>query len=60
MGTIDDIKGRVKRAVGELTDNDKLKSEGTADRAAGHVKDVINTVSDKAKDATDALRDKTN
>jgi uncharacterized protein YjbJ (UPF0337 family) len=57
MGTIDEIKGRLKRAVGELTDNDKMKSDGKADRAAGHAKDIINTVSDKAKDATDAIRD---
>jgi uncharacterized protein YjbJ (UPF0337 family) len=57
MGTIDDIKGRLKRAVGELTDNDKLKREGKADRAAGQVKDVIGTVADKAKDATDAIRE---
>jgi hypothetical protein len=29
----DDLKGRAKEAVGDLTDNDDLKREGQADRA---------------------------
>jgi uncharacterized protein YjbJ (UPF0337 family) len=58
MGALDSIKGRAKRALGELTDNDRWKGEGKADQAAGKVKDAINTVSDKAKDAADAIRDR--
>ena len=34
-GTADDIKGRVKEAAGDLTDDDDLKREGKADRASG-------------------------
>ncbi|NLE73141.1 MAG: CsbD family protein [Actinobacteria bacterium] len=49
-GEIDDIKGRVKKAVGELTDDDKLKQEGTVDKVAGKVKDVVDKAADKAKD----------
>jgi uncharacterized protein YjbJ (UPF0337 family) len=58
MGVLDDIKGRAKRALGELTNNDELKKEGKADQAAGKVKDAIGTVADRAKDAADAIRDK--
>ena len=59
MGAIDDIKGRAKKALGDLTDNNKLKQEGKADRATGKVKDAADAVSDKVKDAADALRKKT-
>jgi uncharacterized protein YjbJ (UPF0337 family) len=58
MGVLDDIKGRAKRALGELTNNEEMKREGKADQAAGKVKDAIGTVADRAKDAADAIRDK--
>jgi len=35
MGNIDEVKGRVKEALGALTDDDKLKKEGRIDRAKG-------------------------
>jgi uncharacterized protein YjbJ (UPF0337 family) len=54
----DDIKGRVKEAAGDLTDNDDLKREGKSDRAAGKAKDAIDKVEDKAKDLVDDVRDK--
>jgi uncharacterized protein YjbJ (UPF0337 family) len=34
-GNVDEAKGRVKEAAGDLTDNDDLKNEGKADQAAG-------------------------
>lgn len=40
-GQIDKAKGRIKRAVGELTGNQKLKNEGTVDKAAGRIKSGI-------------------
>jgi uncharacterized protein YjbJ (UPF0337 family) len=49
-GTIDETKGRVKEAVGDLTDDQKLKDEGKVDRASGKVKDAVGGVADKAKD----------
>ena len=42
MPNMDETKGRVKRAAGELTDDDEMKREGTVDK-----------VTDKAKDAVD-------
>jgi uncharacterized protein YjbJ (UPF0337 family) len=54
----DDLKGRAKEAVGDLTDNDELKSEGKADRAGGKVKEVIEDAGEKAKDLVDDIKDK--
>jgi len=54
----DDLKGRVKEAAGDLTDNDDLKNEGKADRTSGKAKDVIEKVGDKAKDLVDDVKDK--
>jgi uncharacterized protein YjbJ (UPF0337 family) len=49
-GKIDEAKGRVKQAAGDLTDNDGLRDEGRVDRAAGSVKDKVGDVADKVKD----------
>jgi uncharacterized protein YjbJ (UPF0337 family) len=48
-GTTDEIKGRVKEAVGVVTDNERLKNEGRLDQAVGKVKKVVERVIDKAK-----------
>jgi len=45
----DDLKGRVKEATGDLTDNEDLKREGKVDQATGKVKDVVDDVADKFK-----------
>ncbi len=46
----DDIKGRVKEAAGDLTDNSDMKREGTVERATAAIKDTVDTVADKIKD----------
>jgi uncharacterized protein YjbJ (UPF0337 family) len=48
-GTADKVKGRVKEAVGALTDDKRLKSEGKVDQASGAVKDGAEKVVDKVK-----------
>jgi len=50
-GTSDKIKGRVKEAVGVLTDDQRLKREGKLDQATGKIKKVVERVVDKAKNA---------
>ena len=50
MGSADEAKGRVKEALGDLTDDDKLRKEGTLDRAKGQVKDVVDKAADRAAD----------
>ena len=49
-GTTDKIKGRVKEAVGALTNDKELKNEGKADQASGAVKDSLEKAIDKVKD----------
>lgn len=55
---MDKLKGRVKEAAGDLTDDDDLKREGKADQATGRVKEAIDKAADKARDAVDASKDK--
>jgi uncharacterized protein YjbJ (UPF0337 family) len=50
-GTSDKIKGRVKEAVGALTDDQRLKREGKLDQATGKIKKAVERVVDKAKNA---------
>jgi uncharacterized protein YjbJ (UPF0337 family) len=47
--TTDKIKGRVKEAVGVITDNDRLKREGRTDQAVGEVKETVEKVQDNVK-----------
>jgi uncharacterized protein YjbJ (UPF0337 family) len=47
---IDDMKGRVKEAAGDLTDNKDLEREGKVDQATGTIKDKVGDVADKVKD----------
>lgn len=46
----DDMKGRVKEAAGDLTDDEDLQREGKADRAGAKVKDTVGDAVDKVKD----------
>jgi uncharacterized protein YjbJ (UPF0337 family) len=57
-GTLDDAKGRVKEAAGDLTDNKDLKNEGKIDQATGKVKDAVGDVADKVKDVVNPDDDK--
>ncbi len=54
----DDLKGRAKEAVGDMTDDDRLKREGKADRASGKAKEMVDDLKDKAEDAIDSMKEK--
>ncbi|HEV2758575.1 MAG TPA: CsbD family protein [Acidimicrobiales bacterium] len=45
----DDLKGRVKEAAGDLTDDEDLQREGKVDQGKGKVKDVVDDIGDKFK-----------
>src|SRR4029453_14185961 len=47
------MKGRIKEAAGDLTDDKDLQREGKVDQASGKAKDTIDKASDKVKDALD-------
>ena len=50
-GKAEEIKGRIKEAIGDLTDNQDLKDSGKADKAAGKVKQAAEHIIDKARDS---------
>ena len=38
-GKTDQVKGKIKQAAGDLTDDDQLRDEGVADEVAGDVQE---------------------
>lgn len=40
-GKAEALKGKIKQAAGDLTDNERLKNEGQVDEAAGDTQDAI-------------------
>ena len=58
MPNTDDMKGRAKEAAGDLTGDEKLKQEGRVDRAAGKVKEAVDTGKEKLSEAADRAREK--
>ncbi|HVB79447.1 MAG TPA: CsbD family protein [Candidatus Binataceae bacterium] len=48
-GTSDKIRGRVKEAVGALTDDQRLKDEGKLEQTTGKIKKTVERTIDKAK-----------
>jgi uncharacterized protein YjbJ (UPF0337 family) len=50
-GKVDQAKGRIKKAVAELTDDEDLKREGQIDEASGKVKQATEKVADTARAA---------
>jgi uncharacterized protein YjbJ (UPF0337 family) len=57
-GKKDDLKGRAKEAAGDLTDDDELKREGKADRAAGTVKEKLEKAKDKGEEVIDKAKER--
>jgi uncharacterized protein YjbJ (UPF0337 family) len=51
------MKGKAKEAVGDLTGNKDLKSEGKSDRQAGEVKEKVGKVEEKVDEGIDKVKD---
>jgi len=49
-GKVDELTGRGKSAVGDLTDDDQKRAEGQADQDQGKLKQGIADVKDKVDD----------
>ena len=58
MKNKDQVKGKVKQAVGDLTGNEELRREGKADEKAGGVKEFVEDAKDEVDDLVDAAKDK--
>jgi len=54
----DQVKGKVEEAVGSLTGDEDLESEGKADRRAGEAKEKLGQAKDKVEDVVDKAEDK--
>jgi uncharacterized protein YjbJ (UPF0337 family) len=55
---LDQAKGKIKQAVGDLTDDRQLAKEGRNDERAGKVKEGMANVKDRLDDAVDKVKDK--
>lgn len=54
-GQAEQVKGKVKKAVGDLTDNERLHDEGTADEAAGDVQEGFGRARRKVGEAIEDI-----
>lgn len=48
-GNADKVRGRLKKAAGELTDDDDLRRSGRIDETAGDVKDTVERAVDRTR-----------
>jgi uncharacterized protein YjbJ (UPF0337 family) len=51
VGSAKQVKGEVKQAVGKIVGDEKLVSEGKADKLEGKVQNTIGGIKDTIKDA---------
>ena len=59
MGSqMDDMKGRLKQAIGKITDDDEMEREGSTDRAGGKVKKAAEKTGDAVENGVDAVKDR--
>ena len=54
-GQTDQVKGRVKQAWGDLTNNERLHDEGVADEAAGDVQEGVGRARRKVGEAIEDI-----
>jgi uncharacterized protein YjbJ (UPF0337 family) len=57
-GEADKVKGRVKQAAGDLTDDKDLEREGKKDETAGKAKGAVGEAKDKVNETIDKLKGK--
>jgi uncharacterized protein YjbJ (UPF0337 family) len=55
-GKTDQMKGQAKEAIGDVTGNKDLKSEGKADRQAGEAKEKAGKVEEKVEEVIDKAK----
>ena len=56
-GKMEDVKGRVKRQVGEWTGDSELQAEGTLDQAKGKLQHAVGKAKDAVRDAADDAKE---
>jgi uncharacterized protein YjbJ (UPF0337 family) len=58
MENKDQVTGKIKQAVADLTDDKDLHKEGKADQKAGDAKEFLDNTKDKMDDVVDKAKDK--
>jgi len=51
IGAAKEVKGKVKQAIGKVTGDAKLQTDGTADIAEGKVQNAVGGLKDTVRDA---------
>jgi uncharacterized protein YjbJ (UPF0337 family) len=57
-GEIDQVKGEVKKAVGQATDDKRTEAEGMVDEVKGNIKEGLADAGDKAEDMIKDIKDR--
>lgn len=57
-GQTDEAKGRVKKAAGELLDDDEMRSDGERDEQAGKAKQAVDRAAEKVQEGIDNVKDR--
>ena len=58
MDNVDQTKGKLKQAVGDLTGDKDLRKEGKADETAGKLKEFAKDAEHKVEALVDKVKDK--
>jgi uncharacterized protein YjbJ (UPF0337 family) len=56
-GKSESIKGKVKEAAGDLSDNEQLRNEGVADEVSGKAQETFGRTRRKVGEALDDIAD---
>jgi uncharacterized protein YjbJ (UPF0337 family) len=54
-GKAEALKGKIKQAAGDLTDNERLHDEGVADEMSGDTKDTLGRARRKVGEAVEDI-----
>jgi uncharacterized protein YjbJ (UPF0337 family) len=57
-GEMDEAKGRLKQAAGDLTDDPDMKREGKVDEGAGKLKGKVDAAKDWVEDKIDDAKNR--
>lgn len=57
-GKLDQVKGKIKQATGDLTDDERLHDEGVADEAKGQVQEGFGRGRRKVGEAIEDIGDR--
>ena len=57
-GKVEQLKGKMKQAAGDMTDNERLHDEGVADEASGDVQEGFGRGRRKVGEAVEDIADR--